>query len=75
MLGVCRYCLDFSKFGYVTYIIFYVSKKSLGHRKMFSLHGRNQNSYVVKNTSSNNFLCPKLFVFLKHRKVWDNVQC
>ena len=42
MLGLCRFCLHFSEFGYVTeffYVpdFFYVSKKlkkSLGHRKM-----------------------------------------
>ena len=42
MLGLCRFCLHFSEFGYVTKIFyvpnfFYASKKirkSLGHRKM-----------------------------------------
>ena len=46
MLGLCRFCLDFSKFGYVTknfyvpnfFYVFLKHRKSLGRRKL--LDGR-----------------------------------
>jgi hypothetical protein len=69
MLGLCRFCLDFSEFGYVTknlYVpnFFYVSKKhrkSLGHRKMLGFLLHKISKKQGKNESPNIFQ-------KKHRK-------
>jgi len=60
MLGLCRFCLDFSEFGYVTnffyvpnfFYVFLKHRKSLGHfmNLCFSLHknGKNQGRHMLK---------------------------
>ena len=79
MLGLCRFCLYSSEFGYVTKIFyvpsfFYVSKKlrkNLGHRKMsvlvFLLHK------ISKKQGKNEEVPTFFYVFLKKNieKVWD----
>ena len=67
MLGLCRFCLHFSEFGYVTeffYVpdFFYISKKlrkSLEHRKM---------SVLVFFTNKIKKIRPKTI-----EKCWDSV--
>jgi hypothetical protein len=79
MLGLCRFCLHFSEFGYVTeffYVpdFFYVSKKlrkSLGHRKVSVLvffTNKNFKKTRQKRQSPNIFLC---FSEKNIEKVWD----